>query len=140
MPGEKEAVILDIAFPSTNVIESDKRVYLVLHGINGDSHEGYVADFVDRQVQEGNVVAVLVTRGLGDSPILGDDILHFARTKDVKAAANALKSAIREVSGEGGPLLTGVGYSMGAITLANYVALSGAQCDLETLQWLSREH
>lgn len=131
LPDEKEAVILDIAFPSSNVIRNDKRVYLVLHGINGDSHEGYVADFVDRQVKQGNVVAVMVTRGFGGSPILGDNILHFARTKDVTAAAKALKSAMRKVSDDGGPLLYGVGYSMGAITLSNYVATSGAQCDLD---------
>lgn len=131
MPDEKEAVILDIAFPSNNIIESNRRVYLVLHGINGDSHEGYVADFVDRQVSQGNVVAVMVTRGLSDSPILGDNILHFARTKDVEAAAAALRSAIREVSGDGSLLLSGVGYSMGAITLSNYVATSGAHCDLD---------
>jgi len=137
LPDEKEAVILDVAFPSNNVIESNKRVYLVLHGINGDSHEGYVADFVDRQVRQGNIVAVMVTRGLGDSPILGDNILHFARTKDVEAAARALKTAIREVSDDGGLLLSGVGYSMGAITLANYVATSGAQCDLDAAVTIS---
>jgi predicted alpha/beta-fold hydrolase len=132
LPDEKEALILDIAFPSNNVIESNRRVYLVLHGINGDSHEGYVADFVDRQVRQGDVVAVLVTRGLGESPILGENIVHFARTKDVEAAARALKSAIREVSnGDEAPLLSGVGYSMGAITLGNYVATSGAQCELD---------
>ncbi|KAK1746325.1 alpha/beta hydrolase family protein [Skeletonema marinoi] len=79
----------------------------------------------------------MVTRGLGDSPILGDNILHFARTKDVEAAARALKSAIREVSDDGGLLLSGVGYSMGAITLANYVATSGAQCDLDAAVTIS---
>jgi predicted alpha/beta-fold hydrolase len=132
LPDEKEALVLDIAFPRNNVIESNKRVYLILHGINGDSREGYVADFVDRQVRQGNVCAVLVTRGLGDSPILGDNILHFARTKDVEAAARALKSAIREVSNDNeAPLLSGVGYSMGAITLGNYVATSGAECELD---------
>lgn len=132
MPDEKEALILDIAFPSSNVIGSNKRVYLVLHGINGNSHEGYVADFVDRQVRQGNVVAVMVSRGLGGSTILGDNIIHFARTTDVEAAARALKSAIREASNDNeAPLLSGVGYSMGAITLANYVATSGAQCELD---------
>jgi len=132
LPDENEALILDIAFPSNNVIEGDKRVYLVLHGINGNSHEGYVADFIDRQVKQGNIVAVLVSRGMGDSLILGDNILHFARTKDVAIAARALKSAIRQVSEDDNPLLlSGLGFSMGAITLANYVAKAGARCDLD---------
>ena len=64
----------------------------------------------------------MVTRGLGDSAILGDNILHFARISDVAAAAKHLRKAINKVSPENGPLLAGVGYSMGAITLANYVS------------------
>ena len=117
-------------------IDDDKRVYLVLHGINGDSNEGYVVDFVSRQVSKGNIVAVMVTRGLGDSPIVGQNVLHFARTSDVAAAAKALKSAIKRTSSKDGSaekplLLAGVGYSMGAITLANYVAKSGPKCDLD---------
>jgi len=122
LPEENEAIILDIAFPDSKVIDDDKRVYLILHGINGDSNEGYVVDFVRRQVSLGNIVAVMVTRGLGDSPILGENILHFARISDVSAVARALKKAINEVSHGDGLLLAGVGYSMGAITLANYVA------------------
>jgi len=47
-------------------IEDGKRVYLVLHGINGNSNEGYVVDFVHQQVSQGNVVAVMVSRGFGD--------------------------------------------------------------------------
>ena len=129
LPEEKEAVILDIAFPENMEIGHDKVVYLVLHGINGDSNEGYVVDFVHRQVSLGNIVAVMTTRGLGDSPILGDNILHFARTSDVKAAAKALKKAIQQVSPRNENLLAGVGYSMGAITLANFA--SDPDCDLD---------
>lgn len=53
LPEENEAIILDIAFPASKVINDDKRVYLVLHGINGNSDEGYVVDFVSRQVDKG---------------------------------------------------------------------------------------
>lgn len=130
LPEENEAVILDIAFPESMEIGDDKLVYLILHGINGDSNEGYVVDFVHRQVAQGNIVAVMVTRGLGDSTIVGDNILHFSRISDVKAAAKALKKAINQVSPRDSMLLAGVGYSMGAITLANYVA-SDTECDLD---------
>lgn len=54
-------MILDIAFPESMVIGNDKLVYLILHGINGDSNEGYVADFVTRQLSKGNIVAVMVS-------------------------------------------------------------------------------
>ena len=92
-------------------IEDGKRVYLVLHGINGNSNEGYVVDFVHQQVYQGNVVAVMVSRGFGDSQVLGDDILHFSRISDVGAAAKALRTAINRVSAhdESPLLLAGVG-------------------------------
>jgi predicted alpha/beta-fold hydrolase len=111
-------------------------VYLIVHGINGHSNEGYVLDFARQQIAEGNIVAVMVTRGLMDSPILGSNLLHFARTSDVDAAAKALKAAMTKVrhnpkSPENGPMLVGVGYSMGAITLANYVARAGQNCALD---------
>ncbi|KAL7541916.1 hypothetical protein ACHAXR_011674 [Thalassiosira sp. AJA248-18] len=131
LPEENEAVILDIAFPDSMEISTSCIVYLVLHGINGNSNEGYVVDFAHRQVAQGNIVAVMVTRGLGDSSIVGHNILNFARVSDVNAAAKALKRAINQVGPESGRmLLAGVGYSMGAITLANYVA-SDSKCDLE---------
>ncbi|KAL3802770.1 hypothetical protein HJC23_007547 [Cyclotella cryptica] len=137
LPEENEAVILDIALPESGVIEENKAVYLVLHGINGHSNEGYVRDFVRQQIAEGNIVAVIVTRGLMDSPILGKNLPHFARISDVSAAAKALKAAIlnmRDISSSSlanRPILSGVGYSMGAITLANYVARSGKDCNLD---------
>ena len=112
-------------------------MYLILHGINGHSHEGYVLDFIHQQLADGNIVAVMVTRGLMDSPILGNSLLHFARTSDAAAAAKALKNAIRKMKDHSpnaltkSPMLAGVGYSMGAITLANYVARSGKNCDLD---------
>jgi predicted alpha/beta-fold hydrolase len=131
-------LILDIAFPH-GAIEDDRSIYLVIHGINGHSNEGYVLDFANQQVAEGNVVAVMVTRGLMDSPVLGQNLAHFARTSDLAVTSKALKSAIRKMKGRSmthsddsiTPMLTGVGFSMGAITLANYVARSGQDCALD---------
>lgn len=82
----------------------------------------------------------MVTRGLMDSPVLGSNLLHFARTSDVAAAAKALKAALLKmedlsiIHSTCGPILAGVGYSMGAITLANYVARAGVtgDCALDT--------
>ena len=111
-------------------------MYLLLHGINGNSNEGYVLDFARQLISEGNIVAIMVTRGLMGSPIIGNNLLHFARTSDVAAAAKALKAAITRltagsVHSTDSLMLAGVGYSMGAITLANYVASAGKDCALD---------
>jgi len=132
IPGEKEAVILDFAFPSDGVHRGDRPIYLILHGLNGGSNEGYVRDFVARRRAEGSTVAILVTRGLMDSPILGANIVLFPRTSDVASAARALRKAAGP-----GQTVAGVGYSMGAIVLANYVARSGQGCDLDAAVSLS---
>lgn len=99
------------------------------------SNKGYVLDFARQQIAEGNIVAVMVTRGLMDSPVLGKNLLHFARTSDVAAAAKFLKNALAKLEDHNqltySPMLAGVGYSMGAITLANYVARAGKNCALD---------
>lgn len=54
------------------------------------------------------------------------DIFHGARTSDAHEAARVLrKTLIRD------QVLIGVGYSMGAIVLNNYVASYGAECALD---------
>lgn len=89
-----------------------------------------ILDFAHQLVAEGNIVAVMVSRGLMNSPVLGNNLLHFARTSDISAASIALKSAIVKLNANS--MLAGVGYSMGAITLANHVARAGQKCALDT--------
>jgi len=81
------------------------------------SNEGYVVDFVQRQISHGNIVAVIVTRGLGDSTIIGSNILNFARISYVGAAAKALKKAINGVRSDEHMPLVGVSYSMGELAM-----------------------
>jgi len=127
---DHEYVALDIALPSPEQYpqghSSDKPLYLVLHGLNGGSREEYVMEFVHRRIAEGSTVVVMVARGLMDLPIKGWNIFHGARTEDVTTAAKAL----RQVKGVN-QLLAGVGYSMGAIILSNYVARIGDACALD---------
>ena len=126
VPGEKEACILDIAFPPTGH-EIDKPIYLILHGLNGGSNEEYIKDFVMRSTtKHGSTVAILVTRGLMDSSVLGANLPHFARMTDIDAAAKALRNAAMP-----NQMVAAVGYSMGAINLATYVALTGRDCPLK---------
>ena len=125
VPDETEAVRLDIFSPKVSYSEKQP-VYLISSGLNGGSNDAYVRDFIKRRTLEGSVVAVLVTRGLMDSQIVGDSLPDYARTSDIDAAAKVLRQAIPKTQ-----MLVGVGYSMGAITLANYVAKSGDKCYLD---------
>ena len=65
-----EYVALDIAFPKTGH-DSSQPLYLILHGLNGGSEEGYVLDFTESRIEKRSTVVVLVARGLMDTPIQG---------------------------------------------------------------------
>jgi predicted alpha/beta-fold hydrolase len=99
---------------------------LVLHGLNGGSHEEFVKDFVNLRTAEGSTVAVMVARGLQDLPIRGWNVFHGARVSDVHAAAKALRRGLAA-----NQILGGVGYSMGAIIINNYVARYGTEVALD---------
>uniref|UniRef100_A0A7S2LSQ2 AB hydrolase-1 domain-containing protein n=1 Tax=Leptocylindrus danicus TaxID=163516 RepID=A0A7S2LSQ2_9STRA len=126
VPGDNEAVALDLFFPANGVYYSEKPIYIILHGLNGGSDEPFVQDFVSRQIAEGSTVAVMITRGFRNTPVVGENLPHFARTSDFEAAVRAIKRVSKDSQ-----LIVGVGYSMGAITLANYVAKSGEICHLD---------
>lgn len=129
---------LDIAFPYSNDIKEDhsndenvhgkgglfvhdltKPVYLVLHGLNGGSHEEYVKDFTKRRRSEGSTVIVMIARGMMDTTLVGWNVFHGARTGDVDAAARALRRGLtslaeaHHIRPEQRQILAGVGYSMG---------------------------
>jgi predicted alpha/beta-fold hydrolase len=155
-PFDDESIALDIAFAysSTNsdsieregnddnaqqstflVHKLDKPVYLILHGLNGGSHEEYVKDFVSRRRSEGSTVIVMIARGMMDTSMKGWNAFHGARTGDVDIAARAVRRGLEEVARVNGverQVLSGVGYSMGAIIMSNYVARSGRNCALDS--------
>jgi hypothetical protein len=124
-PYDDEPIALDIAFPysksdhndTTLVHHLDKPVYLILHGLNGGSHEEYVKDFVLRRRSEGSTVIVMIARGMMDTTMRGWNVFHGARTGDVDIAARAVRRGLEELAGAHDvverQLLAGVGYSMG---------------------------
>mmetsp|Transcript_2559 Transcript_2559/g.3650 ORF Transcript_2559/g.3650 Transcript_2559/m.3650 type:complete len:293 (+) Transcript_2559:1222-2100(+) len=67
-----------------------------------------------------------------DTPVVGWNVFHGARITDVEVSAEAVSKAK-------GPnqLLAGVGYSMGAIIISNYVARSGSGCHLDAAMAIS---
>ncbi len=60
------------------------------------------------------------------------NVFHGARIDDLDAAAKAVSKAIAP-----NQLLAGVGYSMGAIIISNYVARSGKKCHLDSAMAIS---
>jgi len=119
--GIEEFVALDISFPMTGY-DRTKPLYLVLHGLNGGSTEEYVQDFVHRQTSQPHdaTVVVMVARGLMDTPVRGWHNFHGARWTDAHRAATVLRKAK-----SGAQSLIAVGYSMGAIILANMMIQAG---------------
>ena len=134
-----EYLALDIAFPYSNyakeglinddetgngekelfVHDHTKPVYLVLHGLNGGSHEEYVKDLVKRRRSEGSTVIVLIARGMMDTKLVGWNAFHGARTGDIDAAARAIRSGLISLADAHNirpgqrQILAGIGYSMG---------------------------
>lgn len=126
-----EVVALDFSFPSTGH-DMTKPLYMILHGLNGGSEEDYVMDFANRRNQEGSTCAVMVARGLMDLPVKSWNLFHGARVDDADISAKALRKGL-------GPrqILAGVGYSMGAVVISNYVARSGPNCALDAAMAIS---
>jgi predicted alpha/beta-fold hydrolase len=123
---DDEAVAIDMAFPMEGHSDT-KPIYFILHGLNGGSHEEYVREFVVRRVKEGSTCMVMIARGLADTPVFGFDVFHGARVTDVHDASKSIRTAL-------GPdqILAGVGYSMGAIILSNYLARYGEDVHLDS--------
>ena len=65
-----EYVALDISLPPAGH-DWTKPMYLILHGLNGGSHEEYVRDMALRGIAEGSTMVVVVARGLMDLPVRG---------------------------------------------------------------------
>ncbi|KAJ8599184.1 hypothetical protein CTAYLR_007518 [Chrysophaeum taylorii] len=117
---DDEACALDVAWPAYR--NENGPTFVILHGLNGGSDDGYVGDLVAAATARGSVAAVLVNRGLMDTPVRGTRALfHGARTCDVGAAVDALSLSTRQ------PVVL-VGFSMGAILAANYAVKAGSRC------------
>jgi predicted alpha/beta-fold hydrolase len=83
----------------------------------------------------------MIARGMMDTEMVGWNAFHGARTGDVDIAARKLRRGVRSLAQaykkQRSQVLTGVGYSMGAIILSNYVARSGDHCALDAAMAVS---
>ncbi len=121
---EHELLALDWSFPHAGH-DPSAPVALVLHGLNGGSAESYVLDFVHVATYEwGWTCVVMNARGLGGTRLRSSQPFHAARTSDVAHALAAIGAAAP------GATIVGVGFSLGAVILSNYVGISGRDCAL----------
>ena len=67
---DNEYLALDIAFPPTGHDET-RPMYLIFHGLNGGSNEGYVIDLAQSRIKQGSTVVIMIARGMMDTPIQG---------------------------------------------------------------------
>jgi hypothetical protein len=67
---DDEFLALDIAFPQTGH-DTGRAIYLIFHGLNGGSEEGYVLDLAMSRLKHGSTVVVMVARGMMNTPIQG---------------------------------------------------------------------
>jgi hypothetical protein len=67
---DDEFLALDIAFPQTGH-DPGRAIYLIFHGLNGGSEEGYVLDLAMSRLKHGSTVVVMVARGMMNTPIQG---------------------------------------------------------------------
>ena len=126
-----EAIRLEISFPPQGH-STTKPIYLVLHGLSGGSQESYVKDFTHRRNNQGSTVVIMIARGLMDTPVKSFHVFHGARIDDVSEAARILRTTLQKDQ-----TLAGVGFSMGAIILTNYIARSGPHCALDVAMAIS---
>ncbi|CAB9528172.1 Phospholipase ABHD3 [Seminavis robusta] len=122
---DPDVLALDISFPEEGHSPSTP-VYLVFHGLNGGNNEGYIRDLTKRRNKAGSTVVVMIARGMMDTPVRSWSFFHAARLSDAHDASKALRRVL-----DPSQLLVGVGYSMGAIVLNNYVAHYGPRVALD---------
>ena len=121
--GQREVLAHDWAFPDGGH-DPTMPLAIVLHGLNGGSAEPLVMDFVSSATARGWTCVVLNARGLGGTDLSSAYPFHGARTSDLSALVSLVAAAAPGVR------LVGVGYSMGAIILANYLGVAGESCPL----------
>ncbi|GAX75445.1 hypothetical protein CEUSTIGMA_g2889.t1 [Chlamydomonas eustigma] len=93
----------------------DTPILLVLHGINGGSHEGYCKWACATAASKGWRAVVLNYRGCNGVPLTSPRGYAATMTHDVSRAVSAIKGLYPEA-----PLLA-AGYSLGGLVLAKYL-------------------
>ncbi|ORX34833.1 Alpha/Beta hydrolase protein [Kockovaella imperatae] len=118
---------LDFTPPNHGSLPPDTPTLVVCHGLTGGSHESYVRNVlakVMRPESEGGlgIRAVVVNfRGCAGVPVTSDQLYSAGTTLDLSIALHYIRSTYPT-----SPLL-GIGFSLGAAVLTNYLGQTGSQ-------------
>lgn len=126
-----EAVAIDCT-TATAATNASSCALLILAGLTGGSHEGYVLDLVNEANEANMRCFVLIGRGLSGSPNRSEAGFHGARTTDLEVAARKIKSLLPV-----GQELVCIGISMGGIIAVNAAARNQLDSSIAALVCVS---
>ncbi|KAK3373753.1 Alpha/Beta hydrolase protein [Lasiosphaeria ovina] len=110
-------------------ISSDdtKPMLFILHGLSGGSHEVYLRYAIEPLVTNGGgwEACVVNARGCANSPVTSGVLFNARATWDLRQVVNWARKTFPNRP------LFGLGFSLGANILTNYVAEEGASCQLK---------
>ena len=106
--------------------DDTKPMLVVLHGLSGGSHELYLRHIIAPLVESGNWEACVVnSRGCAQTKISSGVLYNARATWDVRQSVKWLSKIFPNRP------LFGIGFSLGANILANYIGEEGEACELK---------
>lgn len=106
--------------------DDSRPMLLILHGLSGGSYEVYLRHCIGPLIADGRdwAVAVVTARGCAGSPITSGYLFNARATWDVRQVALWARETFPNRP------LFGLGFSLGANILTNYVGEEGVHCPL----------
>ncbi|CAF2455718.1 unnamed protein product [Rotaria sp. Silwood2] len=102
-------------------------ILLILHGLTGGSHDGYVRWMILSASSKLDLCCVVAhARGCGQSKLTSPQSFCAANTNDLRASIKYIRSIV----GEETPIFA-VGYSLGASILTKFLGEESNQCSLQ---------
>ncbi|KAL2828266.1 Alpha/Beta hydrolase protein [Aspergillus cavernicola] len=106
--------------------DDTKPMLVVLHGLSGGSHELYLRHVVHPLIADGNWEACVInSRGCAQTKISTGTLYNARATWDVRQSVKWLRAAFPNRP------LFGIGFSLGANILTNYMGEEGDTCQLK---------
>ncbi|KAK4032731.1 Alpha/Beta hydrolase protein [Parachaetomium inaequale] len=107
--------------------DDSRPMLIVLHGLSGGSHEIYLRHAIAPLVMDGGdwEVCVVNARGCANSKVTSGVLFNARATWDVRQVINWARQTFPNRP------LFGLGFSLGANILTNYVGEEGANCPLK---------
>jgi len=111
------------------IANSSKPILIIFPGLMGDHTKPYMISLIKEGVKNGFDCVVPNLRGLAGVPLKTPKLNHGASTDDYKEVSEYIFH--KYCSGNTKRKLFGVGVSLGAGILSNYMAMDGEECILE---------